>query len=92
MLTELVPGPRVATFQQVARSIAILHVGWQHHYHQNQPHRIDQEVSLTPVNLLAGVIAAFATALTALDDLTKPNPCTIAKCTICRHSAKDLTF
>src|ERR1035438_3125076 len=63
------------TIQQLARAITVLHVGGQHHHHQHQPHRIDQEVSLTSVNLLAGVITALAPGLTAFNGLTVENGC-----------------
>src|ERR1022692_950290 len=57
-------------FEQQSRSVAILHVGWQHHDHQQQAHGIDQNVALDAVDLFARVVAALPAALAGLDRLT----------------------
>src|SRR5580658_7627957 len=56
-------------FEEQARSVAILDVGWQHHDHQQQAHGIDQNVALDAVDLFARVVAAHAAALAGFDGL-----------------------
>ena len=56
--------------EQLFGAIAVLDVGRQDHYQQQQADRVDQNVALASVDFLARVVAALVADLAALDTLT----------------------
>ena len=56
--------------QQLFGSIPILNIGGQHHHRDDQPDRIDQDMTFAPIDFLAGIVTPLVADLGAFDALT----------------------
>src|SRR5580704_14008745 len=56
--------------QQLLTTIPVLNVGGQDHRHEDQTHRIDQDMALAAIYLFPGIVAPLVAGLGALDALT----------------------
>ena len=56
-------------------AITVLHAGAMNHYPQKQSHRVNDNMTFAPVDLLAGVIASLSALLSCLDRLRVDDGC-----------------